>query len=119
MPQMLVVSWPEPEVGTIASSADSVKWHFVKEESDDVTLCGCSLSAPKNRRYAEIRTEEMTDIKGFCFTCFHNVCIEEQDEDLWQIFNRIEELNNCMGEIWNAIKNSKCSQEEINSALVI
>jgi len=119
MSQMLIVSWPESNAGTDASSADSVKWHFVKEESDDMTLCDCSLPVPQNRNYAEIRTEEMTDIKGFCFTCFHNVCIDEQDEGLWQIYNRVDELNSSMSEICNAIESSKCSQEEINFALAL
>ncbi|WP_157201779.1 hypothetical protein [Massilia sp. Root335] len=119
MPQMLIVSWTDSNSGTDASSAGSVKWHFVKDESGDKTLCDFSLPAPKSRKYAEIRTEEMVNIKGFCFTCFHNVCIDEQDEDLWQIFNRVEELNSCLNEIGSAIKDSKCSPEEINSALAL
>lgn len=119
MPQMFIVSWPQSTSGNNANSVEPAKWHFVKEESDVMTLCDCLLPEPQSRSYAEIRTEEMADIRGFCFACFHNVCIIEQDENLWEIYNRVEELNSCFSEIEVAIKASKCSAEEVASALAL
>lgn len=121
MPQMFIVSWPDDSNVSSANGTpvQNFKWHFVTEESAEVTRCCRPLPSRQNRSYAEIQTEQMKEIKGFCFVCFHDLCISEQDQVLWQLYEKVESLNSSLYKVHTAITNAKCSPTEIESALAL
>lgn len=121
MSQMFIVSWLERSgVDTVLGArAENFKWHFVAKETSEVTRCGCALPRREKRRYAEIHTDQMHDVKGFCFVCFHDLCIDTQDPTLWDLYNKVDALNSAFGAIHYAITNATSSPEEISSALAL
>lgn len=67
--------------------AGESSWHFVESVNHGTTAC--SLSVPfttASPEYAEIKIREITSFKGLCKKCFHEMCIERQDTDLWALY---------------------------------
>lgn len=112
-----IVSW-SPRLQTPNGGSNTpVKWHILKGEASDEALCEEALPDDQHRNYAEIHTEQLTHIKGFCFTCFHCLCIEQQSVELWDLFGRTQKIRDGLLHLHTEISNAKCSAEDRIEAL--
>lgn len=62
-------------------------WHFAQSRNHGTTACGLQIPlADGAPEYAEISITEITSFKGTCKKCFHEICIEVQDTELWAVY---------------------------------
>ncbi len=67
--------------------SDQTDLHFTQSVNHGVTACG--LTIPLNEiapEYAEVKVFELTNFKGLCKKCFHEMCIDFQYVALWEIY---------------------------------
>lgn len=67
--------------------AGESNWHFVQSINHGTTACNVHI--PLNEvapEYAEIEIREVTSFKGICKKCFHEMCIDIQDTEMWAIY---------------------------------
>ena len=62
-------------------------WHFVQSFNHGTTACNVRI--PLNEvapEYADIEIHEITNFKGICTKCFHQMCIDTQNSAMWDIY---------------------------------
>lgn len=76
MIETILVRWPGQS-----------NWHFTPSVNHGSAACGVRI--PLNEvapEYTEIEILEITNFKGFCKKCFHEMCIEVQEQAMWAIY---------------------------------
>jgi len=64
-------------------------WHLSESINHGTTACNLQIPFDeKASEYAEIDILEIKSFKGTCKKCFHEICIEVQDQGLWEIYYR-------------------------------
>jgi hypothetical protein len=62
-------------------------WHFAESINHGTTACNLHIPfKDASPEYAEIEILEIKSFKGTCKNCFHEMCSEIQDQDMWTIY---------------------------------
>ncbi|MFZ2972724.1 MAG: hypothetical protein WA049_08800 [Ferribacterium limneticum] len=67
--------------------AGESNWHLTESINHGTTACNLRIPLKEMApEYAEIEISEIKSFKGTCKKCFHEICIEHQNQDLWAIY---------------------------------
>jgi len=106
----LIVRWP-----TVSHDGDvlkGVRWHFIESERSLVMRCGGALTEGSGKYHVtELEMDNFHELTGFCFSCFQEICIIEQNNRLWEIFMRHQKVRESLVELANLIEASNKSAE--------
>lgn len=80
------------EINLLVKWIGQPNWHLVQSRNHGATECGARVPFKEMAsEYAEAGRIE--NVKGICFKCFHERCINDQDPAMWTIYYGIVEKN--------------------------
>lgn len=75
---------------TLLRWIDQSQWHIAQSELHGMTFCETKIPHDE-MPIQHVKTGPVQDTEGLCFKCFHNLCIETQNERLWSIYYKVVE----------------------------